>query len=866
MRELLTKRATSFLTISLIVVLVMCIVIFSFLAVFMNRNGADTIAEIGSFYMAGMSEQISLHFSTAIGLRFNQLDVLVETADTSDVTNRNELLDSLSYGARARSFEYLALCSPDGEYEKIYGNDIDVSDAEIFLDSLKNGVKKITLAIDSHGNRLIIMGMPCIFPMEDGSKSVALLAGMPVDYISETLSMNTIDASVYSNIISSDGTFVIRGGDAAFKDNFYDRLASGFEGMAEEDVQNHTQQLRDAIAKGEDYSTVLDMGKERQYLYCTRLDYSEWYLVIIMPYGPMDMEISDLSSHWLKSVYLGCSLIIITLLVIFAMYFVITRQQISELERLQNAAEKAQREAEHASRAKSDFLSNMSHDIRTPMNAIVGMTAIATANIDDRQRVQNCLKKITLSSKHLLGLINDVLDMSKIESGKLTLTSEQVSLREVMDSLVSIVHPQVKSKHLHFDVFINNISTENIYCDSVRLNQVLLNILGNAVKFTPDGGSIQVSMHEEPSEKGDSFVRIHFNIKDSGIGMSPEYKEQIFEAFSRDDNATVNKTEGTGLGMAITKYIVDAMGGIIEVESEQGKGTEFHVAIDFEKAEIKEEDMILPEWNMLLVDDDQQLCESAVESLKDIGLNAEWTFDGESALKMVENRHNMHNDYQIILLDWKLPSMDGISTAREIRLRYGDEIPIILISAYDWGEIENEAKEAGINGFISKPLFKSTLFYGLKKFIGEVDEIQQEEKPPESALEGRRILLAEDNDLNWEIAEELLSNLGMELDWAQNGQICAEKFGQSPVGYYDAILMDVRMPVMTGYQATEAIRAMDRADAKEIPIIAMTADAFNEDILHCLECGMNSHIAKPINISEVSRQLQNFIAQRYADK
>ena len=317
----------------------------------------------------------------------------------------------------------------------------------------------------------------------------------------------------------------------------------------------------------------------------------------------------------------------------------------------------------------------------------------------------------------------------------------------------------------------------------------------------------------------------------------------------------VRKTEGSGLGMTITKYIVDAMGGRIDVDSELGKGTSFHVTLDLEKAEIPEADMVLPPWNMLVVDDDRQLCESTAASLQAIGVQADWTLDAEKALEMVEKRRN--DPYQVILLDWKLPGMDGITAARELRRRYGEDIPILLISAYDWSDIEAEAKAAGVTGFISKPLFKSTLFYGLKPFAETM--AVPEAKKEESALAGRRVLLAEDNDLNWEIAEELLSAEGLELDWAENGRICLDKFANSQIGHYDAILMDLRMPVMTGYEATEAIRKLDRPDAATIPIIAMTADAFAEDVRKCMEAGMNAHVAKPIDVRDVCRQLLKFM-------
>ena len=567
-----------------------------------------------------------------------------------------------------------------------------------------------------------------------------------------------------------------------------------------------------------------------------------------MPYSSLDNIVKGFTTRWTYAVFGICAIVLAVLLLIFARYFRMTKQQMQELEM-------ARKEAVRANKAKSEFLSNMSHDIRTPMNAIVGMTAIAIANASDQQQVQNCLKKISLSGRHLLGLINDVLDMSKIESGKMTLSMDQISLREVLEGIVSIVQPQVRAKNQQFDMSIHDISSENVCCDGVRLNQVLLNILGNAVKFTPEGGKIYVAMYEEPSEKGENFVRIHFIISDTGIGMTKEFRERIFESFVREDSMRVRKTEGSGLGMTITKYIVDAMGGRIDVDSELGKGTSFHVTLDLEKAEIQEADMVLPPWNMLVVDDDRQLCESTAASLQAIGVQADWTLDAEKALEMVEKRRN--DPYQVILLDWKLPGMDGITAARELRRRYGEDIPILLISAYDWSDIEAEAKAAGVTGFISKPLFKSTLFYGLKPFAETM--AVPEAKKEESALAGRRVLLAEDNDLNWEIAEELLSAEGLELDWAENGRICLDKFANSQIGHYDAILMDLRMPVMTGYEATEAIRKLDRPDAATIPIIAMTADAFAEDVRKCMEAGMNAHVAKPIDVRDVCRQLLKFM-------
>lgn len=848
----LPNSATRFLTVSLALVLLLTVCIFSFLAFFMSRKSANTISDVGSVYMVGMGEKVTQHFATTIELRLSQVESLVESFHPEDAP-AGELRDSLAVSAQIRGFESLAFYSPTGEFDMIYGDEPVLADPEPFLASMNNGDKKVAVASTDHGEKDIVLGVSAEYRMSGGETATALVASLPASYIADTLSLYSENTLVYSHIIRRDGTFVIRSGDA-FRENYFDRIQALFEEQGENGAQ-YIQELEAAMDTGEDYTALLTFGSERRHLQCNKLPYSEWFLITVLPYGQLDESVSDLSRTWLYMAFLGCAVVLTALFLVFLQYSRLLREQMAELEQ-------ARREAVHANKAKSEFLSNMSHDIRTPMNAIVGMTAIASANIDDKQQVQNCLKKITLSSRHLLGLINDVLDMSKIESGKLTLNMDQVSLREVMDSIVSIAQPQVRSKHQQFDVFIHDISTENVCCDSVRLNQVLLNILGNALKFTPEGGLIQVSLYEESSPRGEDYVRTHITVKDNGIGMTPEFKAKIFESFVREDSARVRRTEGSGLGMAITKYIVDTMGGTITVESELGKGSEFHVTLDLQRAETPEEEMILPEWNILVVDDDQQLCESTTASLKSIGVKADWALNAEKALDMLDHRAKIQDSYHIILLDWKLPDMDGITAAKEIRRRFGSDTPIMLISAYDWSEIEAEAKDAGITGFISKPLFRSTLFYGLKPFISSPDaaeETHHEEKCAD--FTGRRVLLAEDNDLNWEIANELLSDLGLELEWAENGRICVDKFENSPVGFYDAVLMDLRMPVMTGYEATEAIRNLDRPD-KDIPIIAMTADAFSEDIKKCLDAGMNAHVAKPIDIREVSRLLEKFISER----
>lgn len=843
------NRTTYFLLGSFVMLLMLGVSAFMYLSYYMSRVSEESIDKVGNVYMAGIKEHIVAHFRTLIDLKFEQVEAVVQVVP-ADMDDMDELHEELIYRTNVRNFNYLALCAEDGTIEMLDGEQFKLTDPDPFFESLKKGEKKVAVGRDTNGNEIVIFGVDAHYPMKSGKTCTTLAAAVPIEYISTMLGTDEEEnAIIYSHIIRKDGSFIV----SDMSDEYADYFSALYEKYTNDDpaeIENYIEGLSMAMAEKKDYSAIMNFEGSSQQVYCTTLPYSEWHLLTILPFGVLNETVENMNRDRTAATLLIGAIVLAVLLIIFFVYFKMTRQQMKDLE-------EAREEALEANKAKSTFLSNMSHDIRTPMNAIVGMTAIAMTHIEDREQVQNCLRKITLSGKHLLGLINDVLDMSKIESGKMTLTAERISLREVVEGVVGIVQSQIRGKSQNFNVHISNIIAEDVYCDSVRLNQVLINLLSNAIKYTQEGGSIQLSLYQEqaPAERGEGYIRNHITVKDNGIGMTPEFVEHIFESYSRADSKRVNKTEGAGLGMAITKHIVNAMDGTITVESEPKKGTTFEVTVDFERADTEEVEMVLPPWKMLVVDDDEALCRTAVEALDSIGIQSDWCMSGEKALEMVTKHHRMRDDYQIVLLDWKLPGMDGIMVARQIRQIVDRDLPIILISAYDWNEFEEEAREAGIDGFISKPLFKSTLYHSLKKYMN-VEEIQ--EKTSEE-LVGRRILVAEDNDLNWEILKELLSDIGMELEWAENGKICLEKFRESKEGYFDAILMDVRMPVMTGYEATEAIRALDHPDAKKIPIIAMTADAFSEDIRRCLDSGMNAHTAKPINLDEVVLLLKKFI-------
>ena len=842
------KNTKKFLVISFSILISVCIVMFTITSVYVSGKSDGAINEIGMIYMSAIAKQMQEKFDAVIDSQILEMEGIVLRHPPEEMEYGQEMIDQLVLSAQVRDFVYLGLYTDDGESEMIYGSEVEYESEEVFQNVLQDSSLRVFSGLSSEGERVMCMLINVEYPMKGGKTSSAMVAAIPMEYLEKVLALDGENSLMYSYIIRRDGTFVVRTRENSFFENINETFCE-YNGKS---AQQYAQELQEAVSSKSEYATIACMDDERRYLLCTDLPNSEWYLLSLMPFGTLDWILQDLSLKRQSATLLMCFIIIGGIVIIFMIYYKLSRQQMMELE-------KARQEAIKANKAKSEFLSSMSHDIRTPMNGIVGMTAIAMANIDNQERVKDCLGKITLSSRHLLGLINDVLDMSKIESGKLTLNMNQVSLREIMDSIVNIVQPQVKERQQHFDIFIQKIQTEDVHCDSVRLNQILINLLSNAIKFTPEGGRINVYLEQEDSPLGAQYVRCHFRVKDNGIGMTQEFQEKIFDTFTREEKAQIDKIEGTGLGMAITKAIVDTMKGSIELQSAPGKGSEFHITLDLEKADTKVEDMKLPPWRMLVVDNNKDLCQSAVESLREIGIEAQWAVDGETAVAMAKKCHEEDNGFEIVLLDWKMPGMDGLHTAREMRKHLGENVPILIISAYDWSEIEEEAKEAGVQGFISKPLFKSNLYLGLSRYMLDAPEEEtKKETVSHRSFHGKRILLAEDNDLNWEIAEDLLSEAGFQLERAENGQICVEKFEQSELGCYDVVLMDIRMPVMNGYDAAKAIRALPRKDAN-LPIIAMTADAFSDDIQRCLDCGMNEHVAKPIDVDRLTQLLKKYL-------
>ena len=518
--------------------------------------------------------------------------------------------------------------------------------------------------------------------------------------------------------------------------------------------------------------------------------------------------------------------------------------------------------AETANRAKSTFLSNMSHDIRTPMNAIIGFTTLALSNIDDKERVKDYLAKTLASSNHLLSLINDVLDMSRIESGKIHLEEVEVNLSDVLHDLKTIVSGQIYAKQLELYMDATDVTDEDVYCDKTRLNQILLNLLSNAIKFTPAGGTVSVRVRQLAG-KVHGCGQYEFRIKDNGIGMSPEFAQKIFEPFERERTSTVSRIQGTGLGMAITKNIVDMMGGTIEVQTAQGKGSEFIICLPLRTQDEHrpvEKITELEGLKALVVDDDFNTCDSVTKMLVKVGMRAEWTLSGKEAVLRARQSIEMSDVYHAYIIDWRLPDMNGIEVTRQIRSLH-DDTPIIILTAYDWSDIEVEAKAAGVTAFCSKPMFMSDLRETLMSALGQkLTDASQELLPEEDAdFKDRHILLVEDNELNREIAQEILREYGFRVDTAENGAVAVEKVRTAAPGSYDLVLMDVQMPVMDGYTATRQIRALEDPALAGIPILAMTANAFDEDRRNAMKSGMNGFLSKPIVIGDLVQELHKIL-------
>ena len=671
-------------------------------------------------------------------------------------------------------------------------------------------------------------------PESKESRAAILLRVIPISELEQKwVFPQTELANAELSMIDANGDYILKG--SSYKNSSFFEFYKSYNATDPES----SDRLFDNITSTTGSVSMLNShGEECILAYTPISSTAGWTMLGLVPAKDLTAD----TENWLLIIVVSAGLLILFLLDLFYMLYLNKHLQITA------------REAESANKAKTDFLSTMSHDIRTPMNAIIGLTTIAEKNLGDVESTGESLRKISLASNHLLTLINDILDISKVESGKLSLSPLSFSIVETVQNLVNISHPMIREKNIDFSFHIDRMEKEYLYTDQLRLNQIYINILSNAIKYTEPGGRVCVDMREEKSNK-EGCIRLIYIVSDTGIGMSPEFMATMYQPFSRQIDSRVNSIQGTGLGLAITKQMVDLIGGTIDCQSEQGKGTTFTVTLDIPVADRQLEDLQLEPMDVLIVDDDEVLLQTAAEALESLGATAEQAQSGLEALGMIEHRHLAGKDYNVVIVDWKMPEMDGLETIRRIRSEIDPGIPILLISAYDWSDIEDQAREVGANGFVSKPLFRSTLYDKISSLIGK-ESVIHEQEDDYSDLQGLNILVAEDNDINWEIISAILAMYGITTERAKNGRICVETMCKAEENSYDLIFMDVQMPEMNGLDATRAIRKLEDPWASSIPIIAMTADAFSENIAECLDAGMNGHIAKPVDIKLVIKEIR----------
>jgi signal transduction histidine kinase/CheY-like chemotaxis protein len=681
------------------------------------------------------------------------------------------------------------------------------------------------------------------FTFTDGVEGI-IRKNLSVKGLGEEYSLSFYDGQGYSYIIDETGNIIVRAQDKKSNrtlKNVFDVIETGSNST------ESVEAFKNAINNQKSGVIRFDFENEPFLFAFDTIDgNNRLTLLSLIPESALSAHLDSILQTTTWMVIIGVVILIMIVL------FVYNRKMAEKEYELQNALVAAQA----ANRAKTTFLNNMSHDIRTPMNAIIGYTALAAKHIENRDCLEDYLNKIAQSSAHLLSLINDVLDMSRIESGKVNINEKEESLSDIMHGLRDIVQADINSKHL--DLFVDTVDLvdEDIYCDRLRLNQVLLNIISNAVKYTPSGGYISVRIAQ--IKTSNNYGTYQFRIKDNGIGMSPEFLKTIFIPFTRENTTTVSGIQGTGLGMAITKNIVDMMGGTITCDSIENQGTEFIVTLDFRlQKEHKKLGKIdeLEDLRGLVVDDDMNACQSISQMLRQIGMRSEWCTFGREAVVRTREAIRIGDRFEVYIIDWQMPDMNGIEVTRQIRSEVGDDAPIIILTAYDWSDIEEEARKAGVTDFVSKPLFLSDLHAVLRKACDPDKEVVVKEEQKEVDLHGKRLLLVEDNEFNREIAVDIISETGMEIEEAEDGSVAVNKLLEKGEGYYNAVLMDIQMPIMDGYTAARTIRSFENKNLANIPIIALSANAFEEDKQKSLEVGMNGHLSKPININELMETL-----------
>ena len=879
-------RKSSMIVAALGILLVMLILVLG--SIWIGRSASadsdkavNTVSNLYLNELAGRREQV---VEANLQQRIDDMNTVLDLMTGDDLSSVENLQN---YQAKMRQYfglEKFAFVNEDGEIYTADGikHDIDEYDVDFF------SLKEVNISIknlNSKDKKVVIA--QSVSRSVEGNKLIACYEEIDMDELLKGISMDAQESdATFSNIYTNDGVALTNSilGGLAVEDNLIEALshADYDKGYSYDKVLEEFENLE----RGEVSFTYGDIHETLSYV---PVEGTNWMLTYLIRESVISDKVSYLSDGIIFRSVIQSIATVLVMLLIFGYIFVQNRRSMQLLVEKETAAAEAKAKqeeldfrietqkkleeqsralsdalnvAEEASKAKTAFLSNMSHEIRTPMNAIIALDNIAINDPETPEKTKEYLEKIGGSAEHLLNLINDILDMSRIESGKLTLKNEEFSFQKLLEGINTMFSSQCADKDIDYQCHINGHVDDHYIGDSMKLKQVLINILGNAVKFTPEGGSVSLNVEKKASFDGKTTLQ--FAITDTGIGMSKDFLPHIFDAFAQEDSSTTSKYGSSGLGLAITKNIVEMMNGTIDVESEKGKGTTFTVAVtlmdDTRKAYGETENFDPQEMSVLIIDDDPVACEHAKLVLEKVGISAEVAESGKQALEMVSLRQTRRDPYNLILVDWKMPEMDGIETTRRIREIVHDDSAIIILTAYSWDDVLEEATGAGVDSFLTKPLFAATVIDEFKAAVSRKIE-SESEQAGKAELAGRHVLLAEDVAINAEIMIMVLQSRDMTADLAENGRIAVEKFASSEPGYYSAVLMDIRMPEMDGLEATRKIREMDRPDAAGIPIIALTANAFDEDVQRSMQAGLNAHLSKPVQPDVLFEALESLIKE-----
>lgn len=861
------KKRKKYLLVIPVILLLVVITIYGHWA--MNRM-QGYISRSSEANMTAVMEQMRQIYDLQVGKIYERLEMIeknlfpYQKRSTQTKDCREFLVSMID-----NSSEQILFLKDNGQAMTIRGelHNLDVESSTLLkLRQEERIAQSITWHVDMKKGNYYLIALPCETYEVDGERFSAIGMLYNRSGLDDLIKVNDYDGQAILFSVDENGIVIYTNQE----DEKFERNYALLEHMQSEKKITDSQykSLKKKLESGENGMEQIEVNGSSCYFGFCQLESTKNEIVGIVPVSVLNeslIEYQELAVQMIVFTIILFMLLSLALMLFISKAASATQkaQYEEEKRRIREEAmvalEIEKERADHANHAKSQFLSNMSHDIRTPMNAIVGFTSLAITHIDDKERLQNYLRKICTSSEHLLSLINDVLDMSRIESGKMKIIEAECSISVMTHDLRSILVSSINAKRLDFFIDTIDVEHEDVICDKLRVNQVLINITSNAIKYTQPGGTIAVKIKEKPNAP-EGFADFEFSVKDNGIGMSEEFVKTIFEPFTREHSSTVSQIEGTGLGMAITKNIVDMMGGSISVHSVPGEGSEFTVKLRFRTTKNKKMITVIPKlkgFRALVADDNMDSCGSVTKMLRTIGMRPEWTTSGKEAVFRSEMAIDENDPFKVYIIDWLMPDMNGVEVVRRIREKIGDDVPIIILTAYDWSDIEKEAREAGVTAFCSKPLFLSELYDILHCSGDECEEVIEENSSEE--FFGKRVLLVDDVKNNREITAAILRETGIEVETGENGKEAIEMVAGSEPGYYDLILMDVMMPVMDGYDATEIIRNLENRQLASIPIIAMTANAFEEDRQNALNAGMDDYLSKPVQNERLFAMLRKYL-------